>query len=1387
MKRRHGRLKRIAAALLTAAMTIGSIQGKFPLAVQANSGGIENEIAVIKIDTGKLRLAAEAAVDSSKMVIPPQVLMTASVSDTTEGADEATPSEADRATPSEAEKATSSNAKATVSNADKVTTVYELMFELADGSQMNFQTASYELDDPLSLLAEGTEMPDKTSLRVFLEPDMDGYVEEDDSYGYSITGNETLIFMVENESSDTMAYQLRFGDKVTDVLVVESKKEMLRQYRDAVDEEWTSDVIIKEIFTEPEQNAGEKVDQNAEQNTEQNTDQNTDQEVASPGNATAAYRKTSIFERIWDMVFPSITAHAAQTASDNDAEKEETTRTFTVIQDAAGGTRLETTSVSALIKKKLEEVDTQDQSALVSALALDEEDQEEFEAKSSNTSSVAMTAVAYGAVVASVGDTDNFTINLYDYAPDKSGNRWPGAKVINQYLINQSKSLRFGIMPEDTGGDAHINGDSDEEEKYNSYTYTNGTEKKYYNILQGITENPDIITLDTLFPVNVGTNTTVKNSGSDDTAMQIYENVGNDGFLTINDDGYYEFDSSQQQAAFDGTNISATDGTDTSTGFWPFGFQYYYFGMNINVDFYMPSNAKCNDQDMNFRFGGDDDVWVYLTSPDGDQKLVMDIGGIHDAMTGEINFATGCITYFARGAETNFGNSPLIHTIDGSNKYPSVPAASEAGTRDANIYVYLYDDFNKLSEDEQRKYCNGGTEPAVLNFPRTEGVHKLQFYYLERGAGGSNCKIKFNLPISPKSGMTVQKHITGLPETIEGKADQEFKFTLYHSDDLEELGKCHSGIEYDESKVTAENFRITGAGSCVLEEVFDRQYETEYYYLEETMDDESQAAVKWKISNAEVGTGNKTSIQTRSRSDEICFVICENRYDSPVPTVKKQAWKSYEDGSSEAVYDIVLQVTGDSLYRKTPDSTALIEEKKVQNIILTDVLSSEAELYDSEFYVMNGEITAPETGESISFEGGEQVEDESVVSVEQDSVTGQSKICWNVGDELGDGETKTLTFKVKAADGARWMSGSDSGEYPDSGETDTGTYAGQKGYYSNNNAESKLVYGSHTDEEAIPLPKPVIRPADHSLSLKKKIDGEELDPEAEYSFEIHFSVESVQNVEKNLVENDLRIAFLDENGVTKTDKESTFDADEKKLTVTLKKDEQLEIVGLPRFVTGYTIRELQPIYTNYGRHKVILDGISHRCNGEPVQRNTSQSDTEDISVTFTKEGQRDDLVFTNRYEYQYGTVEIHKNLWKDDSCEEAYVPSDAEAFTFRITDVTEEKQGSSGPIYYATAIVPAEGSGTGESGYARITLPVGEYRIEEQSALGYTLLYGTSGSDAKKQQKYVLVTVTSEMTEETPENVTFHNKKDDQGYFTDVSTVVNTVGISGFSQTGDAR
>ena len=219
--------------------------------------------------------------------------------------------------------------------------------------------------------------------------------------------------------------------------------------------------------------------------------------------------------------------------------------------------------------------------------------------------------------------------------------------------------------------------------------------------------------------------------GKFDSAVTNYTPAG--GLLTLDKDGYYGFDADSQYAAYDKTsskftlsNRPCTNQSDTPC-FTPFGSganeDRYSFGMDLGADFYMPEDGKVNNQDMVFDFTGDDDVWVFI-----DGVLVLDLGGIHQALSGSINFATGNITY---DKTQSYGNPP-------------------AGTI-------------------RQAFANAGKKWDSTAYK----THHLSFFYLERGDGGSNCKIRFNLPVKPSKAIDIEKETLG---TIENK---QFQFQLF--------------------------------------------------------------------------------------------------------------------------------------------------------------------------------------------------------------------------------------------------------------------------------------------------------------------------------------------------------------------------------------------------------------------------------------------------------------------------------------------------------------------------------------------------------------------------------------------------------------------------------
>ena len=197
----------------------------------------------------------------------------------------------------------------------------------------------------------------------------------------------------------------------------------------------------------------------------------------------------------------------------------------------------------------------------------------------------------------------------------------------------------------------------------------------------------------------------------------VYQNV-QFPFVYDSTTGYYEFNSDTNHVhsgKLDGETLNLYSGSQTINKqgtFFPFNNDNdssadYHFGMNMSVPFYMNEDGKDqNNNNMKFEFSGDDDVWVFING-----KLVLDIGGIHAAIGGSIDFATGEVKY-------TFGNGGTVYAMQGKDEQ---------------------------KQEIQNKTYNLYRSFGITRAELASGENNLQIFYLERGAGKSNCKIKFNL------------------------------------------------------------------------------------------------------------------------------------------------------------------------------------------------------------------------------------------------------------------------------------------------------------------------------------------------------------------------------------------------------------------------------------------------------------------------------------------------------------------------------------------------------------------------------------------------------------------------------------------------------------------
>lgn len=183
----------------------------------------------------------------------------------------------------------------------------------------------------------------------------------------------------------------------------------------------------------------------------------------------------------------------------------------------------------------------------------------------------------------------------------------------------------------------------------------------------------------------------------------------------------------------------------------------YHFGMQAVIPFSMTANGKMNaadeeSADIRFDFSGDDDVWVFV-----DGKLVLDIGGIHNEMAGTMNFATNKWT--------------VLQSTDNNSSGTAGDMNSQKMT-------------GKLFNDKNGKGVLGTDRET---FAATTS-HTLTVFYLERGAGASNCKIRFNLPM--EDSVSVKKLVSDkdsagsaiFADTQEAINNHEFAFKLFKND-----------------------------------------------------------------------------------------------------------------------------------------------------------------------------------------------------------------------------------------------------------------------------------------------------------------------------------------------------------------------------------------------------------------------------------------------------------------------------------------------------------------------------------------------------------------------------------------------------------------------------
>ncbi|MBQ6182077.1 MAG: hypothetical protein IJK31_10405 [Ruminococcus sp.] len=159
----------------------------------------------------------------------------------------------------------------------------------------------------------------------------------------------------------------------------------------------------------------------------------------------------------------------------------------------------------------------------------------------------------------------------------------------------------------------------------------------------------------------------------------------------------------------------------------------YYNGMELEASFVQTPSGKDNwNHDIIFEFTGDDDFWLYV-----DGELVIDLGGIHSALGGSINFATGKVVI--NGHETTL-KQVFIDNYTSRN-----PDATQ----------------EEIDEFLESKHFGKLSDGTFENIFDDYSSHTMKIFYMERGAGASNLHMRFNLSYVTPGHVILTKQISG--------------------------------------------------------------------------------------------------------------------------------------------------------------------------------------------------------------------------------------------------------------------------------------------------------------------------------------------------------------------------------------------------------------------------------------------------------------------------------------------------------------------------------------------------------------------------------------------------------------------------------------------------
>lgn len=412
-------------------------------------------------------------------------------------------------------------------------------------------------------------------------------------------------------------------------------------------------------------------------------------------------------------------------------------------------------------------------------------------------------------------------------------------------------------------------------------------------------------------------------------------------------------------------------------------------------------------------------------------------------------------------------------TITGDGSATTVPAAkSTLRTAKASVAAYSDNTESSLGEPSHRKYItyNEATGDYTLNLDVTgkkgeaEGVDVL--FVIDTSGSMANNRLLVNVKnLLTKDGGIIDQILSGNDNVnsvayVSFAGKSETKTSSWY-------GKNSSST----LKNRINSLRATGGTNWTYammkaEDMLDARSNSGNEKVMIFLSD-GEPTYSIKSNGSQYGYGNYTVNQYYTEAIE---VVTKSASLSAA-----QKYSVYLTDNTAAGMEKFADGTGAELKNGINLSGALSEilNKIIptyENVSITDTLSKYVEFSEG----ANPTVTVTKDGVPLETS-------KYRLTTDTDSVTVSFK------EELEDGATYTVSFRVKPTQTAN-EEYSTSG-YPDRGDSDTGvTSAGQEGFYSNDDAETKLTYSIKGTEEqnlTAKYPKPVVQVTTHDLTFEK--------------------------------------------------------------------------------------------------------------------------------------------------------------------------------------------------------------------------------------------------------------------------------------------------------------